>query len=359
MLPARHNYEGGNAPRLGKEPQVSISINSFICSDSESCGISIFNRHLKTELGSLKIELVENNLRSGNTWNNSLDSIIHYAPSAFSEKGDSSSLLRVFDSIDKNKKIYVILHGIHRFGENRFGDNPRSFDQTNHITRMLNKAHTIIALSGSAFSVCKGWQERLGGAARVVRSDHPGLYVNEKLRLSNDVYAFIGGISRSKKICISDPILKLIESCESSGIRVWQHWANLKTLPTQCRSWKVTSGLVDDARWSSLVSDAQVILCPYSSKIQTVSGLISEAISVGRPVLTTSFDFALEMKERFPNLIYVEDDLNNWSELIREFPILSGSQSNNIPTWRVFSQRMAAEFRESETLKEIFSGSLK
>jgi hypothetical protein len=153
----------------------------------------------------------------------------------------------------------------------------------------------------------------------------------------------LGGISRPKKDHRSGAIRQLICLCERSGVRIWQHWTNIPQPQLLTHSWRHTSGLLTDSQWSSLVSHAKVVLCPYQTRIQSVSGLISEALSVERFVLATSFELALEMQSRAPALVHIEDDLHRWPSLILQLPSPNGCGSAGIPTWDSFAKCIAQE----------------
>jgi len=46
---------------------------------------------------------------------------------------------------------------------------------------------------------------------------------------------------------------------------------------------------------TALVSDADVVLLPYDSRIQVTSGVLVEAVSAGKPVIATAFPHAIEL----------------------------------------------------------------
>lgn len=208
---------------------------------------------------------------------------------------------------------------------------------------MLHRAESIIALSGASAKAWRTWQARFGGKARLVRLDHPGLYAPTLGAGRRGSYALVGGISRSKKDHAIGIIGELIDLCESRGIRIWQHWTNVARTHSLRASWKHTSGLLTDTQWSSLVSYAQVVLCPYQTRVQSVSGLISEALSADRFVLATSFELALEMQRRVPSRMCVEDNLECWPDIIIQLPSSPGHASAHVPTWASFARQIALE----------------
>jgi len=320
-----------------------MPVNSFYSSPPGPCGISIFNRHLRQALLSFGISLFEMNLRK--TWGvvRAQTSVIHYVPSAFADPEASRALMQLLASRQDHQRIFVILHGLHRHGEDRFQNDTICPDQERHIQLMFNAAEAIIALSASAVGSCRSWQTRLRGRARLLRLDHPGLFApTENIEIRGS-YALVGGISRSKKDHKAAEIAALVNLCENRGIRVWQHWTNVSQSHSITPGWRRTSGTLTDNEWSELVSRALVVLCPYQTRIQSVSGLISEALSAHRFVLATSFELALEMQRRIPAWVAIEDDLDRWPYLIQQLPSSRGDVDTGVPTWEAFAKCLALE----------------
>lgn len=54
-------------------------------------------------------------------------------------------------------------------------------------------------------------------------------------------------------------------------------------------------GYVSDDRLRELLSEADVVLLPYDSDEQVTSGVLSEAIAAGLPVVSTAFPHAVEL----------------------------------------------------------------
>jgi len=195
------------------------------------------------------------------------------------------------------------------------------------------------------------------GRARIVRLDHPGLFVpTTRLTAPRDSYALIGGISRSKKSHADGSIPTLLDLCRRQDVRVWEHWTNLPPSTLVPKAWRQTCGFLSDVEWSDLISHAQVVLCPYQTRTQSVSGLISEALSAHCFVLSTSFDLALEMKARVPELMLIEDNIQCWPALIRQLPHSRRPFDNGIPAWDSFACSISLEFptpqsREGALLK--------
>ncbi len=322
-------------------------VNSFYSSESGPCGISIFSHHLRRELLPLGINLFETNLRMPTSVVRTPSSLVHYVPSGFASAEASRALMQILISSKDHEKIFIILHGLHSRGEDRFQDDTICPDQERHICLMLHKADSIIVLSDAAAKACRTWQAQFGGKARIVRLDHPGLFTPMGSEVTGSSYALVGGISRSKKDHTTGKIGELIGLCENRGIRIWQHWTNVQQPHSLRRSWRQTSGLLTDIQWSSLVSHARVVLCPYQTRVQSVSGLISEALSAECFVLATSFEIALEMQRRIPPLVCIEDNLHRWPNLIMQLPSSRSHGSVGVPTWDSFAKRIALELSTS------------
>jgi hypothetical protein len=316
-------------------------VNSFHSSISAKCGISIFSRHLCRALLPLGIKVRETNLRTFTGVARTRASLIHYVPSGFVNAEASRALAHVLLSSKDDEKILIILHGLHGHGEDRFQNDTVCPGQERHIWLMLHRAECIVALSEVAANACRTWQTRFGGKALLVRLDHPGLFATMRRAGTAGSYALVGGISRSKKDHRTGEIGELIELCENRGIRIWQHWTNVERPQSLRQSWRQTSGLLTDSHWGSLLSHAQVVLCPYQTRIQSVSGLISEALSAGRFVLATGFELALEMQRRVPAQVCVEDNLQCWPDLILQLPSSPSSRSASVPTWDSFAKSIA------------------
>ena len=215
---------------------------------------------------------------------------------------------------------------------------------------MLHAAESLIALSESVVTACHAWYMRFGGKGKIVRIDHPGLFVSSsKLKTEYLRYALVCGISRPKKSRATGSIPTLLDLCHREGVRVWEHWANLKSSEPVPPAWRQTYGVVGDAKWSNMISHAQVVLCPYRTRIQSVSGLISEALSARRFILSTSFDLALEMKARVPSLVTIKDDIRRWPALIQSLPQACKHIDPGIPTWNLFARSLASELAEPES----------
>ena len=276
--------------------------------------------------------------------------ILHYVPSSFASSEASRALITLLNTRQSTHKLIVVLHGLHSCGENRLLNDTPCPNQAETHKLILQSADSVIALSGSSAKVCNTWRSIYQGKARILRIDHPGLFAQaESVSKTHSSYAFIGGISRSKKIHTNYSISMLLEMCREQGVRVWEHWSNIRPPLRISQAWKQTSGLLSDIEWSGLISNARVVLCPYTTQIQTVSGLLSEALSVGRFVLSTSFELSIEMKLLFPKLVLIEDNIERWPALIQQLPQLPLSITAGIPTWDSFAQSIVLEIIASKS----------
>jgi hypothetical protein len=177
----------------------TVWVNSLHFSSAGPCGISIFSRHLRGALTPLGVNLLETNLRTTKGPVRAVPSLFHYVPSSFASPQASRTLIEFLVSSKDDDKILIILHGLHSLGESRFLNDTICSDQESHIRLMLQRAELVIALSDSVADACCTWQSRFGGKARLVRLNHPGLYVPTGNTGTGSSYAFLGGISRSKK----------------------------------------------------------------------------------------------------------------------------------------------------------------
>ena len=327
-----------------------VAIDEYYSSLTPSCGIEIFSRHLHTALAKFGIGFRETNLMTGISPARTAILLLHYTPSGFTCVDASNALIAFLVSIGSNQRLCVILHGVYARGETRFRDDGVSRAQERHIQLIIEKADTIVALSDSVARALHTW-EGDSVCRRLVHLSHPGLFALEKRPSESNSYSFIGGVSRPKKNHASYRIRNLIDQCEHRGIRIWEHWTNASQLPLGLKSWRHTFGLLEDAQWSALVANASAVLCPYHTQIQPVSGIISEALSAKRFVLSTSFDAAVDFQRKFPNQIEVEDDLQRWPDiLLRIRTPANHIASAAVPTWSRFAATVRRELVRLEGL---------
>src|ERR1019366_3557831 len=325
-------------------------VNTFYYSNSDTCGISIFNGHLRRALSRIGVNVLDTNLRTAERIVRTPIGILHYVPGSYSSRKASNALIELLAALHDSQRLFVILHGLHSYGESRFPDGKTYPQREEHVRLVLQRAEAIIALSGSVARAYHTWRVRLGGPAMPIRLEHPGLFEPIVNRAADSGYALVGGISRTKKVYAAPGTSALFDACRRQDIRVWEHWSNVLPGANLQRSWRQTFGLVNDFAWSTLVSNARVVLCPYQTQVQSVSGLISEALSAGRCVLTTSFDLALEMRERYPALVFVEDDLKEWPYMINHLQSTSGINCT-VPGWRLFASAVTSEIYSRRSLR--------
>jgi hypothetical protein len=334
---------------------ISMLINNFHFSALSPCGIAIFSQHLRQALARLGNDVLVTNLISDAHFTHTPLEILHYAPSSFASAEGSQALIDFLKPQSERRKLIVILHGLYSLGENRFLDDARCPDQADHIRLMFNTAEIVVPLSESVAASARIWCRRLGSSTRIIRMDHPGLFVSSvKIESEYPSYALVCGIARPKKNPEVGLIPDLLELCQREGIHVWQHWTNLKPPEPVPPAWMQTYGAVSDSEWSRMISHAKVLLCPYRTRIQSVSGVISEALSARRFIISTPFDLALEMKARAPGLVTIEDDIRCWPALIRNLPQNCGDTEPTIPTWNSFADLLASELAGSQPKENLF-----
>lgn len=76
-------------------------------------------------------------------------------------------------------------------------------------------------------------------------------------------------------------------------------------------------GYLDTARLHRLVHGADIVLLPYDSRDQVTSGVLSEAVAAGRPVVSTRFPHAVELLERGMGLLVEPQDPQGIADALR------------------------------------------
>lgn len=310
-------------------------------SSSENCGIAIFNLHLKQSLNDKGISLNSINIISDiQQIENGKKAILHYVPSTFSTEQSSTKLINLL-RYRHFENLSVIFHGVYKKGEDRYLKDAICPNQEIHLELLLRKSTKIIALSKTVEINLKSWLSYFKINKEVLLLDHPGLFTPPDIEMGNKPYAFLGGVSRPKKNCNNDSIIKLIQKCNKKGLPIWMHWSNYSNYG--CREinskniWKLSNGLVSDQSWSNMIFNSRIILCPYETRIQSVSGLIAEAISAESYVLSTGFDYALEIQKRFPAMIIVDNNIEEWPHLIENIIKREKQSRINYCTWNEFA----------------------
>lgn len=284
---------------------------------SENCGISIFNMHVKKAIINQNIQFETLNISEcyGLLPDDSTV-ILHYVPSAFSDTRRSNFLISLL-KIKYFKKLIVIFHGAYKINENRYNGDTFCPYQKEHLRLIFEKADFLISLSESLRVNLNSWLELFSIRKKIITLDHPGLFVKKPSIKIDIPYIFLGGISRMKKNGENLSTEKLISECKEKKIPIWMHWTNLNSNSILKNNvWKQTNGLLSDQLWCNIISNSKVVICPYETQIQTVSGIIAEALSANRYVLTTAFDFALEMQLKYPSLVIVNNQITQWPNLL-------------------------------------------
>jgi hypothetical protein len=344
--PARTALPADRSWSLRCSADNDMVVNTVFSSVSPHCGIAVFNQHLRDSLLPLRVTTLDTNLQHGSHAVAAEATILHYVPSAFSSPHASSRLIELLTSQGPFRRFIVILHGLYRPNERRLMEDSPCPDQELHLRLILQTADVLIALSHSVANVCRAWQSDYSGRARLDIIPHPGLFASPSLAApSFPPFAFVGGVSRTKKRYDDEALTYIVDRCSEGGALLWAHWTNLPAYAARLPAWRQTTGLLGDSQWSDLISNARVLLCPYQSRAQSVSGLMSEALSVGTPVLATSFDFAREMKTQNPDLVFIDNDLRRWPLLISTLLERRRPRPASIPTWRSFAISISARLR--------------
>lgn len=321
-----------------------MKIYGIHSSTSENCGVSIFNEHLKQSLQARDIHLESINIFSNlPLLNNRRIVILHYMPTAYCNEQSSRNLIHFLKYQDV-KNLVVIFHKVYLEDEKKYLKDTICPLQEEHLKLIFKKSRYLIALSKSVEANLKTWLVRFDTNAVIKTLDHPGLFIPASSNKFDFPYAFFGGIFRSTKNCYNYSTSKLIKLCNEKQLPIWIHWTNDKDLKfkkiTIDNVWKQTSGLLSDLSWSEMITNAKVILCPYQTRIQNVSGLISEAISARCYVLSTSFECSVEMQKRFPSLIFLNDDIEEWPDIIEKLFLEPKLPPLNYLNWNEFSENL-------------------
>ena len=313
-----------------------MRVQSFHASSDRACGIALFSNHLKAALVAYDIQIEECGLAGAATVRKGPARLLHYVPSSFASPRSSASLIRFLRGQDSDENLSVILHGLFRPGETRFRLDSIASEQETHIRLILEKATSIVCLSPAVEQATRAWQSYLQTPASMIQLDHPGLFAAAGVGDVQHRYVLVGGIGRAKKDPGAAATRDLITHCEASGVRVWQHWTNRSSMDPIARSWRHSYGVLSDNAWSAMVSGAHVVMCPYDTRVQSVSGVISEALSAGRFVLATGFEIACEMNRRDPSAVRIENELSRWPGILNELCSVRPRVSTRIPTWSEF-----------------------
>jgi polysaccharide biosynthesis protein PslF len=114
-------------------------------------------------------------------------------------------------------------------------------------------------------------------------------------------------------------------------------------------------GYMSDSKLDSLLSSADVVVLPYDSTQQVTSGVLSEAVAAGKPVVATRFPHAVELLGHGSGLLVPHSDPRALAQAIaeivrdparaREMTAASGDFAGSVG-WSVVAQRYRALARE-------------
>jgi glycosyltransferase involved in cell wall biosynthesis len=321
------------APCILSSPTSMSRISLVYKSELNSCGIRIFNQRLAAALTERGHSVNECNVAIRSYVPETI-TIIHYAPSMWTK--DGGELNEIIRRAARGRLI-VILHAMYRpFEDTLFRDIPCP-ELERHVHAIASKANAIVALSHSCLSAWRRWKN-VESSPKTAVFVHPGAEPFGFPQCPERPYVFFGGILRPKKDPRSDRMLSLFSAYRKSGLNVWIHGTNctnaaqLDDLPV----WRTTAGVLPDENWFGILANASAVLCPYETKIQCVSGVIAEAISVGTRAFSTRFPFAREMSHRYPEYVTLEDELEKWPSLttpLRRYH----PRRPQFPTWSEFA----------------------
>ncbi len=222
---------------------------------------------------------------------------------------------------NSTKKIITILHGIYpNYTYSLKADtyNPYIGQQ---IDLIIKHSSAIISLSQSTFEFLKSWLRPLPGKSSFILF-HPGFnYIDPNIHnilCHFEEYFFFGGMIRPKKEIRQSDFYTFLTKCKEKSINIWVHdtksiYKNIKNEITNI-VWKYSYGQLFTSEWRNLLMNSKMVLCPYNSSLQTVSGLIAESLSLEIKVLSTSFPYAIEMALKYPEFVILDNDIENWDK---------------------------------------------
>jgi hypothetical protein len=301
-------------------------------SRSEACGLSHFSRHLANELRARGVSVADHNLPDQLDCKRQ-NTIVHYVPSMWS--GAAETFDKVLRSAFQGR-LMVMIHGLYtRTDLTHMSETPCP-DLPSHVASIASRADCVVGLSHSCSELYSEWVEGNNRArASIATLLHPGLAKATPREIGMRNYVFYGGVIRPKKSIAGGEIRRLLRALRRSGLETWVHVSNGGTNVTVPEASQVSTGVCDDEEWTKMVTNALAVVCPYDSRVQCVSGVIAEAISVGIPVIATSFRFAREMRDKYPDIVLVSDNLSDWPRMILA---LQGREHSapHYPNWGCF-----------------------
>lgn len=288
-------------------------MQTLLVDKNQTCGIKIFNGHLL------------------NFFERPDVIILHYNPSMWSGNTD---LLRKYLFKYSEKIIVTIIHGIYPKSELTPKYETVNLDIIEQLRSIDYFSELIITLSDTV----KIELENYNLITNIKTIYHPGLFVSDYYDCQKSDYVFLGGVEREKKSIKTKPIKLLIRTLLESNIKVWYHVSNSDNLSGLDLDIKQTCGYMSDEEWAKTICKAKFVLCPYLSLSHKVSGIVSEALSAGTKILSTGFDYAIEMQKKFPSAIIIENDFNKWASIINKTSHFN--HSTNYISWNDFANKL-------------------
>lgn len=316
-----------------------------------ACGIFQFCKHLAIELRSREIDAETCNLKNECKSGLSPVVLVQYVPSMWA--GHAYAFDRMLSAVSRSK-VVVMMHGLYGPGDLCHRLETPCNDLPQHLASISKYADSVIALSESCRLTYELWFQYGVQPRRLTTLLHPGVYGAPPRGAAEADYVFFGGIMRPKK-GFDESLRSLLAAYSAAGQKVWVHAANGQVKNYSGLAWRISTGLCSDGEWSEMLGGAAVVICPYNTRIQCVSGVIAETLSVGTRVLATNFPFAREMRCRYPDYVAIEDDLSEWPELTRHFkqqPIAPLEYMD----WRLFTENLLRELVTSPASDRLSYG---
>lgn len=304
-------------------------------STSDACGIAIFSRHLRERLQRRGI-CVEDYDLAHRCYEPASVTLVHYVPSMWADA--TKEFREVMADAYAVGQVLVLLHGMYGPGDLRHGHEKPCKELPEHLSVMQHYASAVIALSSSCASSYSRWRSQGIDVSDTSVLTHPGVYspYDPSAPRPHTKYVFYGGVIRPKKSVLADSTQQLFQLLSDRGLLLWSHQTNASSGVDPVSAWRTTFGLCSDAKWTKILGNAAAVICPYGTRIQTVSGVIAEAISVGTPVASTDFAFAREMQRQYPDFIRIEDDLSKWPGIVVDLCAQFRARPPDYPTWDRF-----------------------
>jgi glycosyltransferase involved in cell wall biosynthesis len=105
----------------------------------------------------------------------------------------------------------------------------------------------------------------------------------------------------------------------------------------------------DETSLASLIRSADVVVLPYDSREQVTSGVLTEAVAAGIPVVATRFPHAVELLGRGPGLLVPHQNPRALAAAVRRVltepglaATLIGRTTSRALTWPEVAQRYDA-----------------